>query len=127
MHHGGELYASAGRYGDKAKGRCPARAVKGLTNGRIRQRRAGAGPGSCGRPDAGYLKATGKVDVDEGALRAAVSYDRSPRVEHLAIWVHERMDQAHPHGKAKFLEDPLNQSKKSGPEKVALAIRKELG
>jgi hypothetical protein len=116
-------------YGDKAKAAARRGAVKGLTEwaDEVYEGSQEQVPVAVGRPDAGYLKATGKVDVDEGALRAAVSYDRSPRVEHLAIWVHERMDQAHPHGKAKFLEDPLNQSKTSGPEKVARAIRKELG
>jgi hypothetical protein len=75
----------------------------------------------------GFLKDTGKVDVDEENLRAAVSY-HTPPGEHLAIWVHENLTAQHQTGKtAKFLENPLNASRVSGPEKVAAAIREELG
>ena len=115
-------------YGDKAKSAARRGAVKGLTEwaDEVYDASQEQVPVAVGRPDAGYLKTTGKVEVDEGALRAAISYDKSPRVAHLAIWTHERMDLSHPHGKSKYLENPLNESRTSGPEKVARAIREEL-
>lgn len=115
-------------YGDKAKAAARRGAVKGLTEwaDEVYEGSQEQVPVAVGRPDAGYLKATGKVEVDEGALRAAISYDKSPRVAHLAIWTHERMELSHPHGKSKYLENPLNESRTSGPEKVARAIREEL-
>jgi hypothetical protein len=115
-------------YGDKAKSAANRGAVRGLTEWANEVYRGSQSevPVAVGRPDAGYLKATGKVDIDAGALRAAVSYDKSPRVAHLAIWVHERLDQAHPVGKTKYLEDPLNRSKDSGTRKLADAIKREI-
>lgn len=84
----------------------------------------------------GHLKDSGRVDVDEGALQAAVSYEggeptaqgRSPvpRVD-VAILVHEATRFRHTIGKAKYLEDPLNATTKSGPEKVRAAISGEIG
>lgn len=70
----------------------------------------------------GFTRDSLVVDVDEEGLRAAVSFD-SPPGTHLAVWVHENMSYAHTTGKAKFLEDPLNDSKKSGPQTVAEAIK----
>jgi len=71
----------------------------------------------------GFTRDSGKVEVDAGALQAAVSYD-SPPGTHLAIWVHENMRNQHLVGKSKFLEDPLNASKASGPKTVAAEIKK---
>ena len=66
-------------YGDKAKAAARRGAVKGLTDwaDEVYDASQEQVPVAVGRPDAGYLKATGQVDVDEGAL-SAVSYDRSP-------------------------------------------------
>lgn len=67
----------------------------------------------------GYLKSTGAVDMDERKLEATVSYDTD-----FAVWVHERMDVNHPVGKAKFLEDPLNNV--GGDKILQEAIKREL-
>ena len=84
----------------------------------------------------GYLRDHAKVEVDEQALRAAVSY-QSPPPKHgdhrpgnltAAVYVHEDMTAHHGSGKqAKYLEQPLNASKKSGPATVAREVRKALG
>ena len=74
----------------------------------------------------GFLRDSGKVEVDEGALRAAISYDTPPGM-HLAIWVHEIMGRRHSSGKeAKFLEKPLNASKTKGQILVSREIKKVL-
>jgi hypothetical protein len=52
----------------------------------------------------GFLKSTGNAEVDEGALRAAVSYDMGGN---RAVFVHERTELQHTTGKAKFLEDAI--------------------
>lgn len=74
----------------------------------------------------GFLRDSGKSEVDAAALRAVVSYD-SPPGTHLAIWVHENMTAQHTVGNAKFLENPLNESKHSGPETVRREIKQALG
>jgi hypothetical protein len=73
----------------------------------------------------GFLRDSGRAQVDEFALRAAVSYD-SPPGTHLAIWVHEVMIYQHPVGQPKFLEMPLVASQMSGPHALADAIRARL-
>lgn len=75
----------------------------------------------------GFLRDSGKAEVDAGALQAAVSYDGPGDKPALPIWVHENMAVQHSTGKAKFLEDPLNGSTTSGPAAVASEIRSRLG
>ena len=72
--------------------------------------------------EGGKLRDTGTASVDEGALRAAVSFDTN-----YAVFVHERMDLAHEHGQAKFLEQPLNGSGSEIARLVAEAIKASLG
>ena len=82
----------------------------------------------------GLLRDSGKAEVDDGALRAAVSYD-GPDVGgdgrrgggNLAVLVHENMQVTHAHGSAKYLENPLNASLTRGRWLVTHEIRKELG
>ena len=77
--------------------------------------------------DGGFTRDSQQVSVDEASLRAAVSYSGPGDKPKLPIWVHEGMSAHHPTGKAKFLEDPLNASKNSGPETVRAEVKKALG
>ena len=64
----------------------------------------------------GDLQSSGKVSVDEGSSRAAVSYDTP-----YAVRQHEDMTYRHDPGrKAKYLEDPLN-SAAHGPAQAIIA------
>jgi hypothetical protein len=87
-------------------------------------------------PGAGQLKESGRVDIDPAKLRAVVSYDspkdgrddgrRQPSVG-LAVLVHENMRARHAPGKqAKYLEQPLNETRRSGPEMVRRSIARVL-
>ena len=67
----------------------------------------------------GTLQNTGVASSDEGALRAAVSYDTP-----YAVVQHEAMDFNHPNGRqAKYLETPLNASRDKGLKIVADEIK----
>lgn len=114
-------------HGAKAKADAKAGALRALEKGANSvldesQRLVPVSPWARG----GYLKSTGKADVDEGALRAAVSYD-SPGGDHLAIYAHERMDVSHETGQAKFLEQALNSNRDEILADMARAIKRELG
>jgi len=82
----------------------------------------------------GYLRDSAKMQVDEDELRAAVSYESPPARPdgrmggaNIAVYVHEDMSAHHAPGKrAKFLEGPLNESRRDGPEIVRHEVRKEL-
>lgn len=76
------------------------------------------------------------VPVDTGALRASGQVrtghsGREPYVEVVyggpaapyAIYVHERMDLAHPVGQAKFLEQPTLEQIRGMSERLARAVR----
>jgi hypothetical protein len=82
----------------------------------------------------GFLRDSGQVSVDEGVGRAAVSYSGPPARSDgrfggadIAAIVHEDMGAQHSTGKAKYLEDPLNATKTSGPQTVAREIKAALG
>jgi hypothetical protein len=123
-------------YGEKVKAAAKRGAVRGLESwsGEVlegSQRRVPVAP-----IRGGFLHDSAKAQVDEGALRAAVSYASPPaRVDgratgsgNLAVWVHENMRARHAAGKsAKYLEIPLNESRKTGPERVRREIAKEIG
>jgi hypothetical protein len=69
------------------------------------------------------LLKSGTVSVDEGALRAAVSYDTP-----YAVRQHEELDYHHDAGRqAKYLEMPLNASQQTGQALVSREINKALG
>jgi hypothetical protein len=73
--------------------------------------------------EGGKLRDTGTASIDEGTLRAAVSFNTD-----YAVFVHERMDLSHEHGQAKYLETPLNGAPgKEAFEMVAQAIKSNLG
>jgi hypothetical protein len=81
----------------------------------------------------GFLRDSGSTAMDAPAMRAAVSYKGFPARSNdrtgggnVAVIVHESMSLSHSTGKAKYLEDPLNASKSSGPEKVRAAIKAAL-
>ena len=64
----------------------------------------------------GDLQSSGKVSVDEGSSRAAVSFDTP-----YAVRQHEDMTFKHDPGrKAKYLEDPLNAAA-NGPAQAIIA------
>lgn len=82
-------------------------------------------------PRGGALKESGKVEIDESKLRAAISYSGEHRKADgtssgpTAIFVHEDMDSQHPGGRqAKYVEQPLMESRATGPAKAAIEIRK---
>ncbi len=114
-------------HGEKAKADAKRGAVRGLEQwaGDVLEKAQAIVPVSR-FARGGYLRDTGKAEVDAGAVQAAVSFD-SPPGKHLAIYVHERMNVRHPDGKqAKFLEQPLNASRQSGPATMRREIAKEL-
>ena len=66
----------------------------------------------------GDLQSSGKVSVDEGSSRVAVSYDTP-----YAVRQHEDMTYQHDPGrKAKYLEDPLNAAA-NGPAQAIISRR----
>ena len=81
----------------------------------------------------GYLRDSGKVDVDSIGLQAAVSYSGPPTSSDgrsagtdVAVMVHEDLSASHSTGKAKYLESPLNASREIGQAIVAREIKKAL-
>jgi hypothetical protein len=75
----------------------------------------------------GFLKETGKAEVDEAELQAAVSYSGSTELPSLPVWVHERMGLQHETGQSKFLETPMNASKDEIAKIIAQHIKSKLG
>lgn len=83
---------------------------------------------------AGYIKETGRIDVDAPNLEAAVSYDSPPErsdgrrsTGSVVVVLHEDLDARHSGGRqAKFLEKPALGSKQSGRQAVAREIEMEL-
>lgn len=82
-------------------------------------------------PRGGTLKESGAVEVDESKLRAVISYSGEHRKADgkssgpTAIFVHEDMTVQHSGGRqAKYLEQPLMDSRTTGPAKAAVEIRK---
>jgi len=77
--------------------------------------------------DTGGLKQSGKVTVDEGRLRAEISYGQGlpdPR----AVIVHEKLDIRHDNGgQAKYLENPLTALAGRARSVIATSIRRTLG
>lgn len=70
----------------------------------------------------GPLERSGVATVDESSLTAAVSYDTP-----YAVRQHEEMTYRHDPGrKAKYLEDPLNESAETVAEIVAAQVRRSL-
>ena len=75
--------------------------------------------------DEGVLEASGRVR-QEGDGKYVVSYGRG-MAESYAIVQHERLDYNHPKkGKAKYLEDPLNQHREELLQIMAEGIRGKL-
>ena len=71
----------------------------------------------------GTLERSGVASVDEGNLRAAVSYDTP-----YACRQHEELGWAHDAGRqAKYLETPLNSERGKVGEIVSREIKSELG
>lgn len=72
--------------------------------------------------DEGTLERSGVATVDESDLTAAVSYDTP-----YAVRQHEELTYRHDPGrKAKYLEDPLNESTGTVAEIIAAQVRRSL-
>ncbi|MGI5162649.1 hypothetical protein [Microbispora sp. CA-102843] len=70
----------------------------------------------------GTLERSGVASVDEGQLRAAVSYDGP-----YAVRQHEELTWKHDEGrKAKYLEDPMNEERGTMLDIVAAEVRRSL-
>lgn len=70
----------------------------------------------------GTLERSGVASVDEGALKAAVSYDTP-----YAVKQHEAMNFQHSRGQAKYLETPFNSESEKLKQIVADEIKRALG
>lgn len=61
--------------------------------------------------DTGALKASGRVRPDYGVFESGnevyVELTYGGSATEYSIYVHENLEAAHPHGKAKYLEDPM--------------------
>jgi hypothetical protein len=76
--------------------------------------------------DTGGLKRSGDLTVDEGKLRAVISYGQGlpdPR----AVITHEKLDIRHDNGEAKYLEGPLTALADQARGVIASSIRRTLG
>jgi hypothetical protein len=76
----------------------------------------------------GTLERSGRVDVDEGGLEAAVSYGGdNDQLGLVAIVQHESLEFQHAPGRtAKYLEGPLNSEASVVGELMAAQIRRAL-
>ena len=132
----GDLHVSLMRWhGEKAKAAAAKGAARGLKQWADDVLEASRKEVPVAPVGGGMLRDSGKAEVDKGALRAFVSYTgpepksggrRTPNVN-VAILMHEAMRFHHTTGRSKYLEGPLNASKKSGRETVAAEIKKALG
>lgn len=122
-------------HGDRAKAAVHEGAVKGLTKWAEDVLEVSQPEVPVAAEGGGFLRDSGKVEVDDDALVATISYSspptrsdgrRAPSAS-VAVIVHENMRAHHTTGNAKFLENPANASKKSGPQTVRDAIKKAVG
>lgn len=76
----------------------------------------------------GTLERSGRVDVDAGALRAAVSYGGDDETLGIvAIVQHERLDYQHAPGRTpKYLEGPLTREASTARDIIAAQVRRAL-
>lgn len=73
--------------------------------------------------DSTELRESGRFDVDDAELKAAVSFDTA-----YAVVQHEDLDLAHPHGgQAKYLEEPSHTEREELRRLLAEQIRQALG
>lgn len=73
------------------------------------------------------LSKSGETSVDPNELRAAVSYGRNGIARAYAERQHEELQLRHDDGRrAKFLEDPLNQSRSRSAQTIAAEMRRAL-
>lgn len=75
----------------------------------------------------GFLRDSGKAQIDVGAMQAAVSYDGPSDKPALPIWVHENLTMHHRTGRSKFLETPLFSGRPKGMNLLVSEIRRALG
>lgn len=71
----------------------------------------------------GFLRDSGKAEVDEAGLRAQVSYVGPPDKPSLPVWVHEDTTAKHSTGHAKFLEMAAKETAKRLGIKIGTSIR----
>lgn len=110
-------------HGDKAKANVRKGAADGLLKAAeyVLEASRPLVPVADGEPNAGMLRDSGTASVDEGALRAAVSYG-----PWFAVRQHEAMDWRHTTGQAKYLEQPLNSGKDEVFQIIGREVKREL-
>ena len=115
-------------YGDEAKARAREGGARGIAKWALELLAASQPlvPVSP-RTGGGMLRDSGRTQVDAAEMIAAVSYDGPGDKPSLPIWVHENLSMQHDTGQAKFLEEPLNASRPTGPATVAEEIHANLG
>lgn len=74
-------------------------------------------------PGGGFLRDSGKAEVDEAALSAQVSYSGPPGKPSLPTWVHEDTTVKHSTGHAKFLEMAAKETAKRLGIKIGMSIK----
>jgi len=123
--------------GDKVKARTRRGGISGLkgwANAVLKRADELVPEAPKGVPGAGYLKKSGKVTIDEARGVAAVSFASPPKRSDgrkqpsagLAVLVHEDMTAQHAPGKqAKYLEQPVNESRSVAPFTMKTSIGRE--
>lgn len=85
--------------------------------------------------ETGALASSGFVEQDAdgdctfgyGGTHAVVNDKTGQSTDEYMVAVHERMDVVHPHGKAKFLEDPVNRHKMKLEDTFLRKLRRAFG
>ncbi len=78
--------------------------------------------------DTGALRDTGHVEQPEiSGDQVTVQMGYGGPAAPYAVYVHENLTAQHPVGKAKYLEDPVNEAKPTLPTKMARRLRNGMG
>jgi len=75
----------------------------------------------------GFLRDSGKAEVDESGLRAQVSYVGPSDKPLLPVWVHEDTTAPHTTGRAKWLEMAAKETAKLLGVKIGVSIKGKMG
>jgi len=71
----------------------------------------------------GFLRDSGKAEVDASGLRAQVSYVGPPDKQRLPVWVHEDTTAKHSTGHAKWLEMAAKETAKRLGIQIGMSIK----
>ena len=75
----------------------------------------------------GFLRDSGKAEVDEAGLCAQVSYGGPPGKSLLPVWVHEDTTAKHTTGHAKWLEMAAKETAKRLGISIGMSIKGKMG